>query len=255
MSDFSIVEDRFHEILKQRLTKEIETNPPLFPWENEIVEYPMDIYDDIAKVNSWFPELPLPIQLPLKVFSNLLESCLNTIDSFDPQPAKMVKVVSQLFPNNLQFLNNEAGKIAIAGVTRGAATLEKVQDLDLEDYDHCSLEQKMTISLLVAQQILNNLIINLSQAQSSLEKEWEINAGKIAVKANYLIDSTQIEITVKLPEAGEISWYEDEQIKTINCDSSKTFYFNNIESEKIYYVNITLCSSTQTALKFGIKIT
>ncbi|MEL6556175.1 MAG: hypothetical protein AAFQ63_22370, partial [Cyanobacteria bacterium J06621_11] len=42
------VQERYHSLLKQRLHSEYEKNPPLFPWETEISEYPAEVADPVG---------------------------------------------------------------------------------------------------------------------------------------------------------------------------------------------------------------
>ena len=42
------VQDRFHNLLKQRLLLEYENKPPLFPWESELGEYPAEVSDTVG---------------------------------------------------------------------------------------------------------------------------------------------------------------------------------------------------------------
>jgi hypothetical protein len=260
IEDFSILENRFQELIKQRLSLEIERHPPLFPWETDIMEYPTEIYEEVApsKIPSWLSELVLPVKFPIKILSELVQACSQMIDSLDPQPMQMVKVVSQLFPQDLNFLHQQAGIIAIAGCDRSATTTATDQELwhDLEDYENCSCEQQMTLSLLAAQQILNALILNISPQQPFVRKEWQIPEGKIFVKADYLIAHQQIRVEIKAPDQGEISWHNQNKMIKVNCDTSEsvTFYFTQVQENQVYTVNVNLVDPNATFFSFGLKI-
>ena len=256
MTDFSIVENRFQEILKQRLSIEIENNPPLFPWETEILEYPTEIYDEVSqpKFSLWFQEIALPIQFPTEVFSELIEACFNMFDSFSPQPIQMVNAVSKIFPGELSFLNDQATILAVAGANRGVETLEKKIALDnnLQDYDNCSKEQKMTFSLLAAQKILNALTLHLSIAQPSITREWELETGKIILKAEYLASSEKIRVEINVSEDGEITWENN----SLKCNSLEPIIFdlNQVKTQKIYPIKIQLSDSEKNSLTCAIQI-
>ncbi|MEL7144715.1 MAG: hypothetical protein AAGL08_21240, partial [Cyanobacteria bacterium J06573_11] len=42
------VQERFQSLLKQRLLLEYENNPPLFPWESEVSEYPAEVGESVG---------------------------------------------------------------------------------------------------------------------------------------------------------------------------------------------------------------
>lgn len=260
IEDFSILENRFQELIKQRLSLEIERHPPLFPWETEVMEYPAEIYEEVtpSKIPAWLSELVLPVKFPVHILSELVQACSQMIDSLDPQPMQMVKAVSQLFPQDLNFLHQQAGIIAIAGIDRSATTVAPDQELwyDVEDYENCSFEQQMTLSLLAAQQILNALILNLSVEQPFLTKEWETQRGIIFVKADYLIPHQQIRVEIKAPDQGEISWHNQQKMIKVNCHESEsiTFYFTQVQEDQVYTVNVNLFDSSTNFLTFGLKI-
>lgn len=255
MSDLSILENRFQEILKRRLTLEIERRPPLFPWETENVEYPTDNLSP-----SWLSQLALPVQLPVQVLSQLIQACSQRLDSFEPHSKKIVQIVSELFPNQLDFLNNQANILRLAGATRSSATLLQNIELieDLGDYEECSLEQKMTLSLLAVEQIFKALILNLSVTKPIIKQEWEIEIGKIVVQGTYLNSNSnqQIKVEINVPEQGEITWLNQNQTLKINCNPSEkvTFYLTEVELEKIYSINISLFDQAQSFFTFGLKI-
>jgi len=260
MADFSIVEKRFQDILKHRLSEQIELHPPLFPWETEVIEYPTDFGDEFSgsKVSSWLSQICLPVQLPARMLSQLVCACCEIIDSFDPQPIQMVKVVSQLFPDQFNFLNQQAGLLAVAGVSRGVATFTKeFESIEaLDSYENCSIEQQMTLSLLATQQILNALILNLSDEKPFIEKEWETPRGNIFVKAYYLKFNQQIRVEIDLPEQGQISWFDQDKLITIDWDSTEnySFYFTQIQAQKVHSVKINLFDPQENILTFGLKL-
>jgi hypothetical protein len=259
MTDFSIVEQRFHEILKRRLTSEIESRLPLYPWESEIKEYPTEIKDKVfsSKTPLWFPDLALPIKFPVKFIDQLLEACVQIIDSFEPQPLQMVKVVSQLFADQLSldqlnFLQDQAGIINLAGVTRSATVLEKNRE-DYGNYEDCTWQQQMTVSLLAAQQILSALTLPLSSLQSSLTKEWTTPKGKITVKADYVAENKQLNVIINTSFEGEISWQNRGENVTVSCNNSEAtvIHFYDVEPETVYPINIRLAENNLT---FVLKV-
>ncbi|MCJ8280251.1 MAG: PatU, partial [Rivularia sp. ALOHA_DT_140] len=81
LGEIPAVQTRFQAVLKRRLQNQIQDNPPLFPWETQLVDYP-DYIDNSSM--SWVPawgwsaqqsKLSLPIPMPEKVFQQLLARC------------------------------------------------------------------------------------------------------------------------------------------------------------------------------------
>jgi hypothetical protein len=259
MTDLSMVEQRFHEILKRRLTLQTESHLPLYPWESKIQEYPTEITDKSfrSKVPFWFPDLALPIKIPVNHLNQILEACIEIIDSFGPQALQTVRVVKQIFADQLSldqlnFLEDQAGIINLAGVTRSAAILEKNTE-NYGDYEDCTWQQQMTVSLLAAQRILSALTLNLSSFEPSLTKEWATDEGKITVKADYIKENRQLDVIINTFCEGEISWHNQEQNLTVRCNNSEAtvIHFYDVEPETVYPINIDL---SQNNLTFVLKV-
>ncbi|MFM5903020.1 MAG: PatU, partial [Dolichospermum sp.] len=75
------MQERFQAILKRRLQAQIAKNPPLFPWETQLLEYPDSVEEQslgLVPVWGWTvhqSQLNLPIALPENIFWQLLAKC------------------------------------------------------------------------------------------------------------------------------------------------------------------------------------
>ncbi|WP_293330332.1 hypothetical protein [Microcoleus sp. CAWBG58] len=193
IGDIPTVQDRFQTLLKERLRAEIESNPPLFPWETEIKSYDHDYPDDVAPqwvppLHIWTPQLQnirwgrLPIPIAQGVFAQLLEPCQELVMSSLREGAKLVRAVDSLFPDQSQELNELAG-IVLLGATRGI-TASEVEDLP--NYSEATTDQQMLMSLLAAREILDSLTLNCPVNQPPVCREWLTALGSLTLQAQYL---------------------------------------------------------------------
>jgi hypothetical protein len=186
IGDIPTVQDRFQTLLKERLRAEIESNPPLFPWETEIRSYDHDYPEDVAP--QWIPPLQnirwgrLPIPIAQGVFAQLLEPCQELVMSSLREGAKLVRAVDSLFPGQSQELNKLAGFVLMSAA-RGI-TASEVEDLP--NYEAATTDQQMLMSLLAAREIIESLTLNCPVNQPSVSREWLTALGSLTLSAQYL---------------------------------------------------------------------
>jgi hypothetical protein len=196
LGEIPTVQDRFQTLLKDRLRAEIESNPPLFPWETEIQSYDHDYPDDVAQqwvppLHLWTPQLQnlrwgrLPIPIAQGVFAQLLEPCQELVMSSLREGAKLVRAVDGLFPGQSQELNEFAG-LVLRGAMRGDS-LQGVLDLeDLPNYEIATPDQQMVLSLMAAREIIDSLTLNCPVNQPPVSREWLTGLGSLTLEAQYL---------------------------------------------------------------------
>ena len=211
LGDIPAVQDRFQALLKRRLQTEIASRPPLFPWETEIQEYPID-YPTLAAAEStalpiWMAQLrslSLPITLPDSVLASLLEQCQTIVQTSLKQGVKLVKVTEELFPDQPQALGEIARIITTSGYTsdkyayRSAPELVKLP----EGYETANPVQKIALSMLAAQEIMSSLTLNVSPQQPRLEREWLTANGLLKLEVIYQTES--ITVQAQLPCGGHL---------------------------------------------------
>lgn len=173
LGEIPTVQTRFQAVLKRRLQNQIQDNPPLFPWETKLMDYPDYVVDNpsMASVPAWGwaaqqSKLSLPIPMPEKVFKQLLTRCQELLTFPVPLGAKLVGAVESLFPNEPQMLNDLAGMV-LRSPYRSAATLEKMPGLE-GSYSDLQPRQQMALSLLAAKQLLENLTLTVDAAQEEI---------------------------------------------------------------------------------------
>ncbi|WP_371418241.1 PatU [Anabaena sp. UHCC 0253] len=202
------MQERFQAIIKRRLQGETEKNPPLFPWETQLVEYPDCVEEQslgLVPVWGWTvhqSKLNLPIPLPEKVFWQLLEKCQVLLTSSVPLGAKLVQVVESMFPSDAQAINDLAG-LVLRSSYRSADTLSAMPNIE-SDYFDLLPRQQMALSLMAAKQLLENLTLPISSTQPLLERQWLTTVGTLSIRVELWSLGTSTKLTVQgdLPTPG-----------------------------------------------------
>ncbi|MBE9004961.1 PatU [Fortiea sp. LEGE XX443] len=208
LGDIPTVQDRFQAVLKRRLQTEIENQPPLFPWETQLMEYPDRLEErSLTLVPAWGwkvqqSKLNLPIPLPEEVFRELLEKCQVLLTSALPLGAKLVQVVESFFPQESQVLNDIAG-LVLRSPYRSVEVLD--QKLNIEsDYPDLQPRQQMALSLLAAKQLLENLSLPVTPNSPVVERQWLTSEGILTLRVEYQTrgKQTQLHVQGNLPTKG-----------------------------------------------------
>jgi hypothetical protein len=214
LGEIPTVQNRFETLLQERLKAEIQTKPPRFPWEQDLVDYDAD-YPDV-EYGNWVPPIHLwasqrqnlrwgllPIPLTETIFAQLLELCQDIAQSDLLPGRKLVEAVDSLFPGQTQSLNDLAG-LVLAGQARDGG----LNPNQVTSYNTATLKQQMLLSLLAAREIISSLTLTCDLNQSSVQREWQTALGGIAIEAEYYIpedkSSPYLRVQTQLPEAGSI---------------------------------------------------
>lgn len=210
LGEMLTVQNRFQDLLKRRLQVEIELNPPLFPWETEFSDYEPDTSDVVADtwvppVRLWMPQLSnltLPVSLPETVLAQLLDACTEAVYSRRQLGAKLVNAVENLFPDQFQSLNQLAGMVLLSPSRSG-----EHQSTFTGNYETASTEQKMTLALLAAKEIISALTVPISPTKTPVERQWQTSAGIVSVQAEYQIQDgvPKLYVIARLPRGGSLT--------------------------------------------------
>lgn len=209
LGEMPAVQTHVQALLKRRLQVEIERRPPLFPWETELQDYPIN-----AEVSDrspmWLPQLRslnLPTALPPEVLSSLLTRCQTLAQAALKPGVQLVRAVEELFPEQPQAVNQIAG-LMLAGATRDGQGLN-VADLSgafPQGYAGANPQQQVTLTMLAAREIFDALTLAISDQLPTVQRRWETTAGTVQIQVAYhpaAMPTLQIEAT--LPEAGYLS--------------------------------------------------
>ncbi len=208
LGEIPAVQTRFQAVLKRRLQNQVQDNPPLFPWETQLVDYP-DYIDNSSM--SWVPawvwaaqqsKLSLPMSMPEKVFQQLLTRCQELLTFPVPLGAKLVGAVESLFPNEPQALNDLAGMV-LRSPYRSADTLEKSKTVE-GSFSDLQPRQQMALSLLAAKQLLENLTLTVDATQEVVEKQWLTDVGNVTLRVKYNQAAEKLYCEAQLPLKGSL---------------------------------------------------
>jgi hypothetical protein len=208
LGEIPTVQERFQAVLKRRLQAQIQSHPPLFPWESQLAEYP-DYVDNqsIALVPAWGwmaqqSKLNLPVTLPEKVFRQLLEKCQGLVSSSLPLGAKLVQVVEDFFPSESHSINDLAGMVLRSNY-RSVDALEAVPNLE-NDFSDLQPRQQMALSLMAAKQLLENLTVPVSPSTPVAFRQWQTSAGTLNLRVEYHSQGTvtKLRVDAELPARG-----------------------------------------------------
>ncbi|MCY7406514.1 MAG: hypothetical protein LH631_03805, partial [Alkalinema sp. CAN_BIN05] len=223
--DIPAVQERFEALLKSRLSLEIEQNLPLFPWEDEVLEYQSDwaasmgmadnVVSGLSKSGSlWLAQLrrlTTPVALPETMLASLLAACESVVPTSLREGVKVVKVAESFFPENFLQLNELAGIVMMSPARNGYASLQsRLGELDVLDvpttYEAATPTQQMVLSLLAAREMIAALTLTL-KAGVGLSHQWMTEIGALTLQLDYRIDGDDgvLHIQGQLPCGGSLS--------------------------------------------------
>lgn len=244
------VKHHVYALLKRRLRTEIARKPPLFPWEKEIQDYPLDYADcaEVEMVPAIFWEAQLrdfqwPVALPTSVMAVLIERAQAAIQTSMKSGLKLVQVVETLFPNEAQTLNHLAGAVLMSPNRSGLSSLS-VAELP-PSYETAAPMQQMVLSLLAARDLLNTLTFQLSSEQPILERQWQTSVGEIKLQMRYA--PQQLAIEVELPTGGQIRLMNS---ASEECDRNPDTAVLSTQREDAGTLNLTLATPQNPSLHY-----
>ena len=223
--DIPAVQERFEALLKSRLSLEIEQNPPLFPWEDEVLEYQSDWTESLDPVSTglgnvsglgksgslWLEQLrrlTTPVALPEAMLASLLVASESIVQTSLREGVKVVKVVESFFPENFLQLNQLAGIVMMSPARNGYASLQsRWGELDVPTtYEAASSTQQMVLLLLAAREMIAALTLTLNAGVSS-SHQWMTEIGALTLQLDYRVkgDDAMLHIQGQLPSGGSLS--------------------------------------------------
>ena len=209
LGDLPAVQDHFQAVLKRRLQIEISQNPPLFPWESGLEEYPAEL--TAAAPLPWLMQLrslQLPTTLPEDILVGLLNRCQELMAESLQPGIQLVKAVENLFPDQPQAMNQIAGLVLANATVRSSATqdVEALRAAFPEGYEGANPQQQVTLTMLAAKDILDTLTLTVSPNNPTVQREWLTTEGKITLTAQHQAGTpNQIKLAVDMPQAGQLS--------------------------------------------------
>lgn len=222
LGDVPAVQERFQALLKHRLQSEMQKNPPLFPWETELLDYGSESEEAVesglvadAPPRSrgatpgwgWLEQLknlplPVPAQIPEPVLATLLQRCQEAVQSSLQEGAKLVRAVEELFPGQTEALNYLAGNVMMAPARSPKAPTAEPPI----QYEAVVPDQQMVLSLLAAREIMNTLSLKVSATEPVVDRQWQTDAGLLSLHLEYVQTPVpSVRIHAILPTAGALA--------------------------------------------------
>ncbi|MDX2098957.1 MAG: hypothetical protein SFW36_14365 [Leptolyngbyaceae cyanobacterium bins.59] len=262
------MQDRYHNLLKRRLQSEIQRHPPLFPWETELSDYEATesasfISEQTNPAPLWITQLrqfELPVTLPERVLSQLLELCQSAAQTTLLEGAKIVQAVESLFPGQGSTLNQLAQVVMMSPVRSGGGTQlpPAVQQHLPQSYETANSVQQMLLSLLAAREIVSSLTIQVSSEASTVERQWQTERGPLLLEVQYQPQETsRLRVQVWFPVGGSLKLFSQSsqsvaQRSTSGYGSAELF---EPQLQQNHLLEIQLDGSQQPPLVFSIQLT
>lgn len=209
LGELPSVQDHFQTVLKRRLQIEINQNPPLFPWESSVAEYPVELAT--ASAHPWMQQLrslPLPTSLPDDILVGLLNRCQELLAESLQPGVQLVKAVENLFPDQPQAMDQIAGLVLANATMRSTATrdLQALAAAFPDGYEGANPQQQVTLTMLAAKDILDTLTVMLTPDAPTQRREWLTTQGPVLLQASYQTSPAhQISLSVEVPQASQMS--------------------------------------------------
>ncbi|NJL78574.1 MAG: PatU [Nostocaceae cyanobacterium CSU_2_110] len=258
LGEIPTVQTRFQAVLKRRLQSQVQDNPPLFPWETQLVDYP-DYIDNLSM--NWVPahpwaaqqsKLSLPIAIPEKIFQQLLAKCQELLSFPVPLGAKLVGVVESLFPNEPQMLNDLAGMV-LRSPYRSADTLERMPYVE-GNYSDLQPRQQMALSLLAAKQLLENLTLSVDASEEYVSRQWLTNFGTVTLSVKYDQVAQTLRVEAELPHPGQVKLEGDNCVQVAKSSNQGivSLELNSVQQQANYTLAVELNDMDTQPLYFTI---
>ena len=243
------VQERFQALLKQRLLSEYENNPPLFPWESEVSEYPAEVTDStsahaIAPLwNTHVGTLRVPGLLPTDLVNALFERCQAMVRSPLKQGVRLVNAVEDFFPDRTDLLEPIANMVLVPAYRSGKDTQDKViQELAGEPggYEAAMPEQQVALSMLAAQEIMSALTIDVSADKPKETRSWVTAVGILELTVAY--QGNTLGVSAVLPEGGQVRLHEGDVEKSAmrNTAGALDLVWGTPAAAKTYTLEVSL---------------
>ena len=264
LGDIPTVQERFQAVLKRRLQIQVENQPPLFPWESQLQEYP-DCVDkpslNFVPAWGWSAQqykLNLPTSMPEKIFQELLARCQGLVASSVPLGAKLVQAVESLFPDNSQDLNNLAGLVLRSTSSRSPESLTMMSNGE-SDYSQLQPRQQMALSLLAAKQLLEDLNLHVCASNPVVQRQWLTSVGELSIQVELQFHDQQTKLVVQtdLPTKGivKLQGHDAHAMAQSAHPGLLSMELSCTQSQQNYTLAIELEGVEQQALLFVITPT
>ena len=250
--DHPIVQTHFEALLKRRLSQDIAQQPPLFPWEQSVQEYPDQLRSDLDRASVWLDHLrnlEVPAHFPEAVLAELFGHCQRVANHTSQLGRQLVEAVEALFPDQPQTLVYVAGLVARPS-TRSAAT-DLVASVN---YETASPQQQIALTMLAARSIFEALSLVVSPLTPSVVRTWMTARGPLTITVARLNESL-LEVRTEIPEPGAmvLTGLTDTLHSQRSTPGSLVLQLAYPQPQTAYTLEVSLGSET-TPLRFQVMV-
>ena len=257
LGELPSVQDHFQTVLKRRLQLEITQNPPRFPWESNVTDYPVELAESSAQ--PWLLQLrslPLPTTLPDDILAGLLNRCQELIaDSLQPG-IQLVRAVENLFPDQPQAMDQIAGLVLANATVRSTATRDvaALKAAFPDGYAGANPQQQVTLTMLAAKDILDTLTLSLTSETPTQQREWLTSEGNVTITAHYQTGIPgQISLAATVPCASQMTIPTSGQTVTQTRPGILNLTLPEPATTEAYPVEISFSDTEAAPLRFAIR--
>ncbi|MEM1309492.1 MAG: hypothetical protein AAGF98_08450 [Cyanobacteria bacterium P01_H01_bin.153] len=250
------MQDHFQTVLKHRLQVEISQNPPLFPWESSVTDYPVELA--AASAYPWLMQLrslPLPTALPEDILMGLLNRCQElVVESLQPG-VQLVKAVENLFPDQPQAMDQIAGLVLANATVRSTATrdVEALKAAFPDGYEGANPQQQVTLTMLAARDILDTLTLTLTPDRPLQSRQWLTTEGSVGITAEYQSETSAcINLAVDVPRASQLSLPSLGQTVSQTAPGILSLSLQQPQPNQVYPVEVHFSGLKTMPLTFAI---
>jgi hypothetical protein len=257
LGELPAVQDHFQAVLKRRLQIAISENPPLFPWESTLKEYPVELSE--TSPHPWLIQLrslQLPTVLPDDILAGLLSRCQELLAESLQPGVQLVKAVENLFPDQPQVMDQIAGLVLTNATVRSTATrdAEALKAAFPEGYEGANPQQQVTLTMLAARDILDTLMLELTPETPVVQRDWLTTAGKIVLSARYQPGTpNRIVLLAEIPQASQLSLPSLGEVVTQTRPGTLTLTLTDPKPYVVYPLEIHLNEEDSVPLTFAIR--
>lgn len=267
VGDLPAVQDRFHALLKRRLRAEIAQKPPVFPWESDPTSYESESKDlvaaDSVPMKGWVQQIQerLPVPMSEELLVGLLQRCQAMAHSSLQRGAQLVRAVESLFPDEPQTLNQLAGLVLTSPVRGGelASSFRGASETASRfpsHYESATPVQKMALSLLAAQEIMENLTLFVSETAQTAVRHIPTDYGSLSIHTSFAPYTRGLKVEVQLPCGGHLQLNGPDGSSVARRDQAGPLSVElfDVTGDRTYCLDIQLNTSEAVSLKFAIQL-
>ncbi len=259
LGDLPAVQSHFQTVLKRRLQMEITQAPPLFPWESELQEYPIDA--PVIELPMWLAQLQslrLPTALPDDILVALLERCQGLAQQALQPGVKLVQAVESLFPDQPQAIDQIAGLVLATGTARDSRPqdFQALKEAFPEGYAGANPQQQVTLTMLAARDIFDALTLKVTPDAPSMSRHWQTSRGMVTLTATYEPGAiARLHLAADLPAAGHLAIGSLGETTTQTGPGVLNLMVSDPEPERFYSLEVGLGDPEGSTLNFALVCT